>query len=88
MGQNRSFGQVTGATAFGAALTTIILYTVHAIWGIEVDSEVQGAITTLVVLIAGWAVPPKDPADGVILEDLDLDHTDDHPAGDHAGLVD
>ena len=60
MSQKRSFGQVTGATAFGAALTTIILYVIKAVWGVEVDAEVQGAITTLVVLIAGWAVPPKD----------------------------
>lgn len=56
----RQIGQVTGATALGAAITTIILWVVNALWGIEVDESVQGAITTLVVLIAGWLVPPKE----------------------------
>ena len=69
MSQKRSFGQVTGATAFGAALTTIILYVIKTVWGVEVDAEVQGAITTLVVLIAGWAVPPQDEAPGYEIHD-------------------
>lgn len=69
MSQKRSFGQVTGATAFGAALTTIILYVIKTVWGVEVDAEVQGAITTLVVLIAGWAVPPQDEPPGYEIHD-------------------
>lgn len=84
----RKFGQVTGATAFGSAVTTILLWTLHAAWGIELSGEVQGAITTLVVLIAGYLVPPQ--GDEVIEEtvDIEIDEPADpgHTAGEQPGL--
>jgi hypothetical protein len=65
-------GQVTGSAALGTAITTIILWIANAVWGIEVDEAVQGAITTLVVLIAGWLVPPKE--DRVEEEVIEVDY--------------
>lgn len=61
--QKRSIGNVTGATTAAAALTTVIFYVISAVWGADVPGEVQGAVTTLLVVIAGYLVPPKD--DGV-----------------------
>jgi len=67
-------GQVTGATALGTAITTIVLWIANAVWGIEVDEAVQGAITTIVVLIAGWLVPPKE--DRVEEETIEVEFPD------------
>ena len=56
----RSVGPVTGATTAAAALTTVVLWVLNAVWGVELPAEVQGALTTLIVVIAGYLVPPKD----------------------------
>lgn len=74
--RKRSFGQVTGATGSAAAFTTIVFYLIKTLCGIEVPGEVQGAFTTLVILIAGWAVPPKDDTEPLSLDDY---HDDDSP---------
>lgn len=55
---NRTVGPVTGAAAGAAALTTIIFWILTG-FGIDAPGEVQGAVTTLLVVIAGWLVPAK-----------------------------
>ena len=60
----RNIGPVTGATAGAAALTTILFW-VLTLFGVTAPNEVQGAVTTLIVVIAGWLVPPKNTGDHV-----------------------
>ena len=90
MGQNRVVGPVTGAATAGGGLGAALAQILVHLWPYlqPVESAVTVVLTVALALTGGYLVPPKDPADGVILEDLDLDHTDEHPAGDHAGLVD
>ena len=90
MGQNRVVGPVTGAATAGGVLGAAISQIIIHFWPYlePVESAVTVVLTVVLALVGGFLVPPKDPADGVILEDLDLDHADEHPAGDHAGLVD
>ena len=90
MGQNRQIGPVTGAATAGGGLGAAIAQIIIHFWPYlePVESAVTVVLTVVLALVGGYLIPPKDPADGVILEDLDLDHTDEHPAGDHAGLVD
>ncbi len=59
---NRTVGPVTGAAAGAAALTTIIFWILTG-FGIDAPGEVQGAVTTLLVIIAGWLVPSKEPGE-------------------------
>ena len=61
---NRTVGPVTGAAAGAAALTTIIFWVLTG-FGIDAPGEVQGAVTTLLVIIAGWLVPTKEPGEHV-----------------------
>ena len=56
---SRTVGPVTGAAAGAAALTTIIFWVLTG-FGIGAPGEVQGAVTTLLVIIAGWLVPSQD----------------------------
>lgn len=49
--------KVTAATG-AAAVTTLVVWGMTAA-GVEVPGEVQGAITTLLVLAAGYFVPDK-----------------------------
>ena len=90
MGQNRVVGPVTSAATAGGGLGAAIAQIIIHFWPYlePVESAVTVVLTVVLALVGGFLVPPKDPADGVILEDLDLDHTDEHPDGDHAGLVD
>ena len=90
MGQNRQIGPVTGAATAGGGLGAALAKILVHLWPYlqPVESAVTVVLTVALALTGGYLIPPKDPADGVILEDLDLDHTDEHPAGDHAGLVD
>ena len=60
----KTVGAVTGATAGAAALTTIIFWLLTLL-GVEAPNEVQGAVTTLIVVVAGWLVPPKHTGDHV-----------------------
>ena len=55
---NRVVGPVTGITTGVAAVVTIVCW-VMDVNGVQVPPEIQGAITTVGVLIAGWAVSPK-----------------------------
>lgn len=56
--RDHTIGPVTGATAAGAAVVTVLAWALtHA--GIDLPHEVQGALTVLVVLLCGWAVPPS-----------------------------
>ena len=55
---NRVVGPVTGITTGVAAIVTIICW-VLGVNGVAVPPEIQGAITTVGVLIAGWAVSPR-----------------------------
>lgn len=61
---NRTVGPVTGAAAGAAALTTIIFWILTG-FGVDAPGEVQGAVTTLLVIIAGWLVPTKEPGEHV-----------------------
>ncbi|MGP9528131.1 hypothetical protein [Glutamicibacter sp. AOP5-A2-18] len=62
---SRTIGPVTGATTAAAAVTTIVFY-ILGLLGIDAPGEVQGAVTTLLVIIAGYLVPTgKDPGDHV-----------------------
>lgn len=58
MEQHRKIGPVTLATGGAAAIITIIAWIV-SLYGIEVPAEIQGAATVVVVLVAGYAVPPQ-----------------------------
>lgn len=65
MSEPRSIGPVTGATASAAAVTTILFWVLSTL-GIEAPNEVQGAVTVLIVVIAGWLVPAKkEPGENV-----------------------
>ncbi|AYQ99933.1 membrane protein [Arthrobacter phage Mendel] len=55
--EKRSVGPVTLATGGAAAATTIICW-VLSLAGVDVPGEVQGSITVLLVLAAGYAVRP------------------------------
>lgn len=62
---SRTIGPVTGATTAAAAVTTIVFYLL-GLAGIDAPGEVQGAVTTLLVILAGYLVPSaKEPGDHV-----------------------
>jgi hypothetical protein len=56
--EKRSVGPVTLATGGAAAATTVLCW-VLKLFGIDVPGEVQGSITVLLVLAAGYAVRPS-----------------------------
>lgn len=53
----RSVGPVTLATGGAAAATTLLCW-ILTMFGVDVPGEVQGSITVLLVLAAGYAVRP------------------------------
>ena len=55
--EKRTVGPVTLATGGAAAATTIICWGL-GLAGVDVPGEVQGSITVLLVLLAGYAVKP------------------------------
>ena len=66
MKTNRPSNKVI-ATALAAALTTIVIAVVKAIWPVvEITSEVQGAITTVLIFLVGYYTPPGN-ADQVVM---------------------
>ena len=83
--RKRSVGPVTGAATAAAALTTVIFWIIESIWAVEVPGEIQGAFTTLIVVIAGYLVPPKDVPEPLSLDDY---HDDDDSPGAHAAEID
>lgn len=56
MAAQRQIGTVTVSAGGAAALTTIVCWILNSN-GIDVPGEVQGALTTLLVVIAGYLVP-------------------------------
>lgn len=86
MANKRSIKGVTTASAtgggLGAALAQLVIHLFPYMEGTEAALSV--VMTVLVGLLGGYLVPPKDPADGVILDDLDLDHSEEHTSGIHA----
>lgn len=56
MATRRHIGVVTSAAGAASALTTLVVW-IFVSNGVEVPLEVQGAITTLVVVLAGYLVP-------------------------------
>lgn len=59
----RPSNKVTAATG-AAAVTTLTVWGL-SMAGVAVPGEVQGAITTLLVLAAGWLVPDDGGGDHV-----------------------
>lgn len=55
--EKRSAGPVTMAAGGAAAATTIVCW-ILGLAGVDVPGEVQGSLTTLLVLFAGWLVRP------------------------------
>lgn len=90
MGQNRVVGPVTGAATAGGGLGAAIAQIIIHFWPYlePVESAVTVVLTVILALAGGYMVPPKNPEDGVIFEDLDIDHSDDHSPGVHATEVD
>ena len=76
MGQNRTVGPVTGAATAGGGLGAALAQILVHLWPYlqPVESAVTVVLTVALALIAGYLVPPKNPAHDVILEDLDLEH--------------
>ena len=90
MGQNRVVGPVTGAATAGGGLGAAIAQIIIHFWPYlePVESAVTVVLTVILALVGGYLVPPKNPEDGVIFDDLDIDHSDDHSPGVHAAEVD
>ena len=55
---NRTIGPVTSTIGAAVALVTIGT-TIAQTFGVTLATDVQGAITLLIVYIAGWAVSPQ-----------------------------
>ena len=55
--ETRSAGPVTMAAGGAAAATTVICWAL-SLAGVDVPGEVQGSVTTLLVLLAGYLVRP------------------------------
>jgi len=47
------------AASSAGALTTIVVYAVHTIWGVDVPAEVAAAVTTLLAGAAQYLMPEK-----------------------------
>jgi hypothetical protein len=58
MASQRHIGIVTTSAGAGAALATLVVW-ILSMFGVDVPGEVQGAITTIVVLVAGYLVPAE-----------------------------
>jgi hypothetical protein len=56
--EKRTVGPVTLATGGAAAATTVLCWLL-TLFGVDVPGEVQGSITVLLVLAAGYAVRPS-----------------------------
>ena len=55
----RSIGPVTTAASVGAAVSFLICSLIQMIWGVEIATETQGALTVVLVALAGFSVPPN-----------------------------
>lgn len=54
---HRTIGPVTTSTVTAAAVTTVACWILNSN-GIDVPGEIQGAITTILVGVAGWVTVP------------------------------
>lgn len=54
----RTVGPVTISTTAAVGVTTIACW-ILSLYGINPPPEVQGAITGIIVFLAGWIVPSK-----------------------------
>lgn len=63
----RTIGPVT-STIGAAAAAIVIVVAILSSFGIHVESEVQTALTMLVVYAAGWAVSPEKALERAITE--------------------
>jgi hypothetical protein len=50
-----------GAAGAGGAITTIVIWVLHDLAGVEVTPEVAAAITTVVAFLAGYFTPQPQP---------------------------
>lgn len=55
--QHRTIGPVTTAAGGAAAVTTVICWLL-SLAGVDVPGEVQGSVTVILVLLAGYLVKP------------------------------
>lgn len=55
----RSIGPVTTAASVGAAVSFLICSLIQMIWSVEITTEMQGALTVVLVALAGLSVPPN-----------------------------
>lgn len=55
----RAIGPVTTATGAGAAGAYLICALIQMIWGVETSTEFQGALTVVIVVVAGWMIKPR-----------------------------
>jgi len=62
----RTIGPVTTAAGGGAALSAVISWLLETLLGVQVPTEIQGALAVLFVILAGWLVKPR-PAVNVLL---------------------
>jgi len=57
---SRPTAKVIGST-IAAALTTVVIAVIKAIWpDLVISAELQGAITTILTFAAGYLTPPAD----------------------------
>lgn len=56
---HRTIGAVTMTTGVASAVVFILAWLTELLTAIEVPTEVQGALTVVVVFIAGYLVPPR-----------------------------
>lgn len=54
----RQVGPVTMATGGGAAVATLIAWGL-SFAGVEMEALEQGALTIVLIMLAGWSVRPK-----------------------------
>lgn len=59
MSEKRSVGPVTTATTVAAAAVTVLCWIIGLV-GLDVPAEIQGALTTVIVGVAGYLVKPRD----------------------------
>ena len=57
--KTRTIGKVTVTTSAATAVTTLVVWGA-GLAGVDIPTEVQGALTTFIVFVAGWAVPGTD----------------------------
>lgn len=55
----RQIGPVTTAATGGAAAAGIIAWLIETLAGIDVPTDVQTYMSIVLVILAGWIVPPR-----------------------------